>query len=698
MLWTLDTETRGLFGEIFRIGLYSKETGVILTSDLNFIYDILSNFEDNHIYVHNLDFDMSKMFERLKTKTSFDFDKSIFIDNSPAVVATSVGIFHDSLKLLPSSLDNICKSFGLGDDGKFDLKEHLKENAYKDKEDYFMRVEPTERVLNYYLEKDCTSLYTIIETLIEMSGTNQETFYRCPTTPSLAMNVFKNQFADDYKKATKWNAVKGGVKGKNIEDFIRMSYYGGRTEVFKPLLKNGYHYDVNSLYPYVMLNNKFPVGFPESVTDFERSKNLYMISKNFGIGCGFLKCRVEVPKMNIPVLPYKDGSGKLLFPTGKLEGVWSYAELQLAEEQGCKIVEFFESVYFKDSDYIFKNYVSKFKHLKETSKGALRDFAKRMLNTLYGKFGMRRERATITTKESIIKKHTLYNKYRNDIYDVTFYEYDTICKADYIQIHIASYVTAYARITLYKGFLSAINNGGSVYYCDTDSIATDVKLDSSIVDANEFGKYKLETYVDDAIFLQPKFYAETGHDENEKEVNTVKGKGIPRSVMTLYTFKTYQEFLKDFCNKNKLSISVFENLANRQKFLASLKQNDDLDKIVLLRKTISLTIRQKRKIDYIANTTTAWQVKNYGADSVMNTELLKLIELSDKLNRLDIVETLESSILQFGKIDIKDLKHIKEMKEKKRKRYTQRNGIPLQEFCKLSGWDAKDIFEEITYD
>lgn len=698
MLWTLDTETRCLFGEIFRIGLYSKATGIILANDIEFIYDILSCYEDNHIYIHNLDFDLSKFFERIKEHTSFNFDKSIFIDNSPAVVVTDVGVFHDSLKLLPSSLDNICKSFGLGDEGKFDLSDYIRKNGYKDKEDFFMRVDPYDKVLNYYLEKDCTSLHTIIETLIDMADMNEETFFRCPTTPSLAMQVFKTQFTEDFKKATKWNAIKAGVKGKNIEDFIRMSYYGGRTEVFKPLLKNGYHYDVNSLYPYVMLENKFPVGFPESVTDFERSKNLYMISKNFGIGCGFLKCRVHVPKMEIPVLPYKDGSGKLLFPIGKLEGVWSYPELQLAEKMGCKIEEFFESVYFKDSDYIFKNYVSKFKHLKETSKGALRDFAKRMLNTLYGKFGMRRERATLTTKESVTKKHTLYNKYTNTRYDVTFYEYDTISKADYIQTHIASYVTAYARITLYKGFLSAINKGGNVYYCDTDSIATDVELDDSIVDNNEFGKYKLETYVDDAIFLQPKFYAETGHDENEKEVNTTKGKGIPRSIMNLYTFKTYQEFLKDFCDKNKLSISVFENLANRQKFLSSLKHNDDLDKIVLLRKTISLTIRQKRKIDYIANTTTAWEVKNYGDDSCMNIELLKLIELSDKLNRLEVVESLESNILLYGKIDIKDLKHIKEMKEKNRKRYTQRNGISLEEFCSLSGWDAKDIFEEVTYD
>lgn len=69
-------------------------------------------------------------------------------------------------------------------------------------------------MLNHYLEKDCTSLYTIIEKLHSMSGLNRN-FYRCPTTPSLAMQVFKTQFADDYKKCTKWNAFKRWYKGQD---------------------------------------------------------------------------------------------------------------------------------------------------------------------------------------------------------------------------------------------------------------------------------------------------------------------------------------------------------------------------------------------------------------------------------------------------------------------------------------------------
>jgi len=38
-------------------------------------------------------------------------------------------------------------------------------------------------------------------------------------------------------------------QAKLFED-IYESYHGGRTEVYKPRIKKGFYYDVNSLYPY----------------------------------------------------------------------------------------------------------------------------------------------------------------------------------------------------------------------------------------------------------------------------------------------------------------------------------------------------------------------------------------------------------------------------------------------------------------
>ena len=48
----------------------------------------------------------------------------------------------------------------------------------------------------------------------------------------------------------------------SIFNYIRQSYTGGSTEMYKPnaLNKTIYCYDVNSLYPTVMANNLYPTG------------------------------------------------------------------------------------------------------------------------------------------------------------------------------------------------------------------------------------------------------------------------------------------------------------------------------------------------------------------------------------------------------------------------------------------------------
>jgi hypothetical protein len=53
-----------------------------------------------------------------------------------------------------------------------------------------------------------------------------------------------------------------------IEQNIREGYTGGAVDMYIPSLENSpldtkiYAYDVNSLYPFVMANNRFPIGNP----------------------------------------------------------------------------------------------------------------------------------------------------------------------------------------------------------------------------------------------------------------------------------------------------------------------------------------------------------------------------------------------------------------------------------------------------
>jgi hypothetical protein len=73
----------------------------------------------------------------------------------------------------------------------------------------------------------------------------------------LSLKIFMNNYLKDKIENTYklYNTIDGY---KNA--ILRDSYFGGRTEVYKPYLENGYVYDVNSLYPYVMKEFDYPIG------------------------------------------------------------------------------------------------------------------------------------------------------------------------------------------------------------------------------------------------------------------------------------------------------------------------------------------------------------------------------------------------------------------------------------------------------
>lgn len=49
------------------------------------------------------------------------------------------------------------------------------------------------------------------------------------------------------------------VSSFSFYNSIKQSYSGGHVDLYRPYAKGVYVYDVNSLYPYVMSMNKFPV-------------------------------------------------------------------------------------------------------------------------------------------------------------------------------------------------------------------------------------------------------------------------------------------------------------------------------------------------------------------------------------------------------------------------------------------------------
>lgn len=666
-LFTLDTETRGLFGDIFRVGLYDGER-YFVSNTFKEIKNILSKYTINydcHIFIHNLDFDLSKMVNELMPTANLK--KSIFINNNVTVFQASITstqhseeneiisqpiTFHDSNKIIMGRLKNICRDFGLDTDkAKIELKDHIinlgwakdrKGNPIKDINDYdsfesegyyFMNVDPWEKELNEYLRMDCVSLYEVVSMIHEISGLAITEFLKCPTTASLAMRVFQMNYEEDYNLAISTNYY--GITGEINEQFIRDSYCGGRTEVFAPYIKEGFHYDVNSLYPYVMKTFPMPYGKP-TMYKGDKAREMFKYWYNFGQGAGFMEIDIHIPDtLHIPPLPVKRMK-KLIFPVGNIKGTWTFEEIKMALEVGCKIIKIHRCLFFDKVDYIFKDFVSFYENIKNNSEGAKKVFAKLMQNSLYGKFGMRRVRKTLLDIDQLEQcekrldtKGYRYIVLENPLIDgEKFIEAEIASKAPYIQPHIAAYVTSLARIVLYKGLMEQ-QEKGYVAYCDTDSIACKTKMDDSKVHNKEYGKWKLESEIVEGIFLQPKTYWEK-HGELEEDaegnlvnVETKKFKGIPSRKMEDITSETYKKIFSKLQDLQK-RIAAGEVISKdeayfplyidkdtgekttdkkRIKFATSLKNGKtNFDEHYEITKGIVLTNMQKREMDYINNT------------------------------------------------------------------------------------------------
>jgi hypothetical protein len=575
-----------------------------------------------------------------------------------------------------------------------------------------MEVHSFEKELNHYLKFDCISLFNILKQIQEISGLELKDFIKCPTTASLAMKVYKEQFPLDYEEAVSTNYL--GEWGQFIEDVVRQSYYGGRTEVFIPQLANGYHYDINSLYPYAMKVNEFPVGYYD-LYDGPRARATYYSWKRNRKGAGFAWVLIHVPEdMHIPPLPVRYEK-KLIFPVGKLSGVWTFQEIEMAERYGCKIEKIEQIIFFKKTAPIFKGFVEKFEELKKTSKGAKRTFSKLVQNSLYGKFGMNRERDglkmyTEELEHELKATETKYRIFEHPFLKRKFIESPTFSKAEYIQPHIAAFVTSYARILLYESIMHQVEKGELVAYCDTDSMATSTTLAPELVDEHEYGKWKLEAEIKEAIFIQPKLYFEEEFafkedddgnfilDENGNKIHkqTIKAKGIPKDVFSEFTKDTYVDILNKIKNGED-RIQIFKGKKVRQKFATMLKNGQDLDTPQYIQKGINLRAKQKREMDYINNTSKPRKIPDmYGPEYERRMQLEAEREWLKELEKTDLIS---DKIKQIGFILIpgkNDLfySEYQNLIPSIKKKYFRKEGLPIDVWVTEAGEDANELMEK----
>jgi len=390
--------------------------------------------------------------------------------------------FRDSYALLSAGLSNLCRDW---------KPEHKKLELPED-----IPYEGNETLWKTYLTNDLWSLYEILkmfnEVIADVGGSVSYTI------AGTAMATFRKKFLkQEIPTYFIWN------------DFIREGYSGGRVEIFNMYAMDVnspyYYYDCNSEFPSVMLKDKFAVSKPKRVhyKDADECKGK----------CGMMECDVITPPdLDIPILPYRADEKKLLFPLGNWTATYEFCLIEKALEYGYdirprRVIEF-------EGENIFHDYVSTFYDLKSHSEGAVKQTMKLLLNSLYGKFGEKPDKEELITDPSEDITGTFP---MNDDFGYSIRKFRKH-NAHHLP-EISARVTALAQLRLYSFIEDVQRRGGTVYYCDTDSVITDCRMPTSKL----LGEFKLEHEFYEGVFLAPKTYCLHTYDKDEELIQTLKG-------------------------------------------------------------------------------------------------------------------------------------------------------------------------------
>ncbi len=193
---------------------------------------------------------------------------------------------------------------------------------------------------------------------------------------------------------------------KYLDYFIRESYFGGITDVYKLYGENIYYYDVNSLYPHAMLN-----AMPSRMIKYYETMKGIDFSEFFG----FCTAIIKAPKnIKMPLLPFKLDTGNVIYPTGKWTGTYFSEELKTVMKYGYKVIPL--QGYSFEKEYYFNDYVNYFYSLKKNANGPLRYIIKGLLNNLYGYFGRSLDLiSTVNVNSNEMKEYLTYKLIHNII-------------------------------------------------------------------------------------------------------------------------------------------------------------------------------------------------------------------------------------------------------------------------------------------
>ena len=462
-------------------------------------------FNNAILFAHNAEYDLSALYGNIITK----LDAKALFNGRFICARRHQFMFADSFNIFPFSVKEIGKQIGLE---KLEIPGDLLLKGFRDITPLHIE----------YCYRDCEIVWKALKTIFEIAGATKITL------AGLALRYFRSEFQE--------HGISYDEEKSN--EFFK-SYYGGRVEAFKLGKVKAYKYDINSMYPYAMKNCVFPnPKYLKKKCHIPETLLLYLLKRNEGLA----NITVFHKKSKIGYLPYRR-DGKLIFPVGTFTGTWNYNEIRFALEKGIiEIKKVHFTVYGPPYESPFKNFVDEVYAKRLASTGIYKTIYKLILNSLYGKFAQRikwdseyftdipydklKELADNNVKFQV----KLFNSKRKDGFLETETEKDFLHTIPIF----SSYITSYSRVLLLQ-YLT--KHEKHIAYCDTDSIATTIKLHYN---SKLLGELKKEPVTITEI-KGNKSYTEISDD---KKV-FIKLKGVPVKATQIGTARyRYQKMIK----------------------------------------------------------------------------------------------------------------------------------------------------------
>ena len=489
-----------------------------------------------YIYFHNLKFDgefilyylMNNGYEYVESKEKRDKTFSCLISDMGLFYQIEVYFevgkktkkvtFIDSLKIINQTVESMPKTFKIEEN-----KLKIDYNLPREKGHILTKEEEE------YIKNDVVIVAKALKYLFDMGLTKMTAGSNALSEYKEIMNI--NKFRAMYKPLT-----------YEIDKDIRRAYRGGFTYL-NPIYKNksvkeGEVLDVNSLYPSVMYKEILPFGEPYFY------EGEYKEDKVYPLYIQRLTCSFKIKEGKIPTIQIKHSrfvDNEYLTDSG-LEPValtLTSVDLKLFLEQYDVWDLHYESGWkFKGMRGLFTKYIDKWIKVKNeatiSGNKGIRQVAKIMLNSLYGKFATSLDvQGKIPYLENDIVKYRLGEKNTKDG----------------VYLPMGAFITAYARDKTIRTSQAIKDYSKKKYgidmycYSDTDSIHTILPIEElkqfCEIDDVELGKWKHESHFSRAKFIRQKTYLE----EIEREIQ-ITCAGLPQRCYDQVTWENFKEGLK----------------------------------------------------------------------------------------------------------------------------------------------------------